>query len=194
MKDEIIDGRLVDIPYRTSPPILFVYEQTANLIAGTYDFPDGSKNTFTPSRPILANSLYIFNTLDFAADIAEIDYQSARNAAPQFSMYVQSDAGGPALREPIPLVKYFTVMPYILNILGTEMLGQAYPGSAAVSPTQNFFNNRLMGSIVGNLTQVPALQGKTSITLTLVFTAQEITDRNFLQDFNDRSEVGSRPR
>jgi len=195
MEDNIIEGRLSDIPYRTSPPLLFVYTETANLIAGAYLWPLGGKAAFTPSRPINANSLYLFNTMDFACDVDQADYQSAVSTALSFSMYVQSDAGGPALREPVPLVKYFNTLPYILNILGSELLGEAYQNASGVSPAQGFTFNRLMGDINGTITQTPALIGKASITATMVFTVQEITDRNFISDFVDRSEsarVGKR--
>jgi hypothetical protein len=189
MHDDLIEGRLNDIPYRTSPPLLFVYTNTASLIAGKYTYDVGIKTAFTPSRPINPNSLYIFKTMDFAADVAVEDYLGAITTALNFSMYVQSDAGGPALREPIPLVKYLQTIPYVLNILGTEMLGQAYPGNAAVTPTQGFEYNRLLGAIGGVLTQTAPLLGKGTLTLTVVFSVQEITDRNFISDFVARSEA-----
>ncbi len=189
MQDNIIEGRLGDIPYRTSPPILFVYSELASLDAGAYNWPVGQKAVFTPSRPINANSLYLFNCMDFACDIDQADYQSAISSVMTFSMYLQSDAGSPALREPIPLVKYYNTIPYILNILGTELLGEAYQNSSAVSPAQGYTFNRLMGDISGTLTQTPVLLGKTSITATVVFSAQEITDKNFIKDFVDRSEA-----
>lgn len=189
MEDNVIEGRLNDIPYRTSPPLLFVYTETANLIAGVYLWPLGGKAAFTPSRPINANSLYIFRTMDFACDVDQADFQSSVSSALSFSMYLQSDAGGPALREPVPLVKYFNTLPYVLNILGTELLGEAYQNASGVSPAQGFTFNRLMGDINGTITQTPALIGKASITATIVFTAQEITDRNFISDFVARSEA-----
>lgn len=190
MNDDIIEGRLNDIPYRTSPPLLFVYTESAPLLSGAYTWTAGTKFAFTPSRPINANSLYLFKTLDFACDVDQSDYQSAIATALSFSMYLQSDGGSPALREPIPLVKYFNTLPYILNILGSELLGEAYQNASGVSPSQNFTFNRLMGDISGSLTQTQALIGKTNIAATLVFTAQEITDRNFIKDFVDRSEAG----
>lgn len=189
MHDNLIEGRLDDIPYRTSPPLLFVYSNTAALIAGKYTYDVGVKAAFTPSRPINPNSLYIFKTMDFAADVGAEDYLGAITTALNFSMYVQSDAGGPALREPIPLVKYLTTIPYVLNILGTELLGDAYPGNAAVAQTQGFSYNRLLGAIGGVLTQTAPLLGKTTLTLTVVFSVQEITDRNFIADFVARSEA-----
>jgi len=189
MQDTIIEGRLNDIPYRTSPPILFVYTETATLAAGAYTWPLGGKSAFTPSRPINANSLYLFQTMDFAVDVDQADYQSAVSTALSFSMYIQSDAGSPALREPIPLVKYFNVLPYILNILGTELLGEAYQNSSGVSPAQGFTFNRLMGDVNGIVTQTAALIGKASLTATIVFSVQEITDKNFIKDFVDRSEA-----
>lgn len=188
MEDNVIEGRLNDIPYRTSPPLLFVYTESAALVAGSYNWPLGGKATFTPSRPITANSLYLFKTLDFACDVDQADFQSAITTALSFSMYLQSDGGSPALREPVPLVKYYNTLPYILNILGSELLGEAYQNSSGVSPAQNFSFNRLMGDINGALLQTPALIGKGSITATIVLTAQEISDRNFISDFVDRSE------
>lgn len=189
MEDTIIEGRLNDIPYRTSPPLLFVYTEAASLAAGGYSWPLGGKAAFTPSRPLNANSLYLFKTVDFACDVDQADYQSAISTALSFSMYIQSDAGGPALREPIPLVKYFNTLPYILNILGTELLGEAYQNDSGTSPAQGFTFNRLMGDVNGVITQTPALLGKASITATLVFSVQEISDRNFIKDFVDRSEA-----
>jgi hypothetical protein len=189
MQDDLIEGRLNDIPYRTSPPLLFVYSEKVTLAAGAYDWPLGQKAVFTPSRPINANSLYIFNTLDFACDIDEGDYQSALLSPMSFSMYLQSDGGSPALREPVPLVKYFNNLRYILNILGSELLGEAYQNSSGVTPSQGFSFNRLMGDVNGTLTQTPALIGKASVTATIVFTVQEVTDRNFIKDFVDRSEA-----
>ena len=189
MQDNIIEGRLDDIPYRTSPPLLFVYTEAAILSAGAYDWPVGGKSAFTPTRPINANSLYIFKTMDFACDIDQADYQSAIATQMNFSMYLQSDAGSPALREPVPLVKYYNTIPYLLNILGTELLGDAYQNSSGMTPAQGFSFNRLLGDINGNLTQTPTLLGKASITATIVFSVQEITDKNFIKDFVDRSEA-----
>ncbi len=181
------EGRLIDIPYRTSPPLLFVFQQTANLQAGAYDFPAGMKVPFSPERPIRANSLYLFQTMDFAMDIDQNDYLAADTEAFTFSMYVQSDAGGAALREPVPLVKYLDRTPYILSILGAEMMGSAYPGMTpgSAAPTINY--NRLQGSILGNLVQTPALAGKTSVTATMLFSVQEITDETFISEFVKRA-------
>lgn len=187
MNDDIIEGRLIDIPYRTSPPVLFVYQQTASILAGQYTFPAGARIPFTPSRPINANSLYIFNTLDFACDLDQNDYMGAIVSALSFSVYLQSDMG-PTLREPIPMVKYFNSLPYILNILGNELLGEAYQNSSGVSPNQGFTFNRLMGNMIGVLNQTAPIIGKISVTSTVVFTATEITDKNFIADFKARAD------
>lgn len=189
------EGRLIDIPYRTSPPLLFVYQQTAQLQAGAYTFPAGGKSPFTPERPIRPNSLYLFQTMDFAMDVEQNDFVAAPgSSAFRFSMYIQSDAGGPALREPVPLVKYLDKTPYILSILGSEMLGSAYPGmtTGSAAPTVNY--NRLQGNVVGTLTQTAALIGKTSLTATMLFSVQEVTDDTFIAEFNARaSRVRARP-
>lgn len=178
-----MSGKLIDIPYWTSPPLVFTYRETAALMAGEYTFLIGTKAVFTPSRPIRANALYMFRTFDFAVDMAEIDYLGAIDTLPQFSMFMQSDSAAPALREPIPLAKYFDLLPYPLSILGTELLEQAYPGQNAVTPTQGYSYNRLLGSVEGVLNQTPALIGKASVTATIVLTAQEIVDEHFISDF-----------
>ncbi len=185
-----IQGRLADIPYHNSPPVLFVYTQAANIVAGVYNFPAGAKAPFTPSRPINPNHLYLFNTLDFACDVDENDYMGAYTAALSLSVYVQSDAGAPAFREPIPLVKYYKTLPYTLGILGVEMLGQAYQNNSGISPAQGFSYNRLQGNIVGAIAQTAPLLGKASITATCVFTVTEVSDVDFIADYIARSTGG----
>lgn len=178
-----MSGRLEDIPYWTSPPLIFTYRQTEALAAGSYTFLAATKAVFTPSRPIRANALYLFKTLDFAFDVAEFDYLGAFTTLPQFSMFLQSDAAAPALREPIPLSKYFDTIPYLLNILGEELLEQAYPGQNAVTPTQGFNFNRLLGNVAGVVAQTAALMGKASLTATIVLTVQEVVDEHFISEF-----------
>jgi hypothetical protein len=178
-----MSGTLGAIPYWTSPPLVFTYRETAALAAGAYTFLAGTKAVFTPTRPIRANALYLFKTFDFSFDIAEIDYMGAIATLPLFSMFLQSDSAAPALREPIPLSKYFQTLPYVLNILGEELLEQAYPGSAAVTPTQGYTFNRLLGSVEGIVNQTAALIGKATLTATIVFTVQEIVDEHFISDF-----------
>lgn len=178
-----MSGRLADIPYWTSPPLIFTYRQEAALQLGVYTFLASAKAVFTPSRPIRANALYVFKTLDFAFDIAEIDYMGAYTTLPQFSMFLQSDSAAPALREPVPLSKYFVTLPYVLNILGEELLEQAYPGQNAVTPTQGYNFNRLLGNVEGVIAQTAALMGKASLTATIVLTVQEVVDESFIAGF-----------
>lgn len=177
-----MSGRLDDIPYWTSPPLIFTYRETAPVAAGAYTFLAGTKAVFTPSRPIRANALYVFKTLDFSFDIDQSDYMGAYTTLPLFSMYLQSDSAAPALREPIPLSKYFDTIPYVLNILGAELLEQAYPGQTAIT-TQEVSYNRLLGSVEGVVAQTAALLGKASLTATIVFTVQEVVDEHFISEF-----------
>jgi hypothetical protein len=181
-----MSGRLIDIPYWTSPPLVFTYRETALLgavVPGEYTFVTALKAAFTPSRPIRPNALYAFDTFDFSMDVAEIDYQGAISVLPEFSMFLQSDSAGPTLREPIPLAKYFQTLPYRLHILGSELLEAAYPGQNAVTPTQGYSFNRLLGSVGGTLTQTAALSGKASVTAIIVFTVQEVVDEDFVSSF-----------
>jgi hypothetical protein len=186
-----MSGNRQDIPFASSPPVLFVYQQTVNIAAGMYSFLSTTKSAFTPNRPIMPNALYLFDTLDFAMDVAEIDYQGAIITLPQFSMYMQSDAVAPSFREPIPLVKYFNNLRYRLTLMGTELLtSDSQPGHTGTTTAQGFTFNRLIGNVTGVVGQTPALLGKVSMTATLALTAQEIVDDSFIAEF--RSQAGQR--
>lgn len=183
-----MEGRLSDIPYLTSPPLLFTFQQTAAVAAGTYTFA-GDKAAFTPSRPIQPNILYMFETLDFSMDIAPADYFSAISTQPQFSMYLQSDASSPSLREPLILAKYFDTVPYRLAVMGSELLG------VSNRPTlQGFQSNRLLGNVSGVMNQTSSLLGKMSLTAILVFSVQEVGDHDFIADFKQRAGSTKRGR
>lgn len=175
-----MQGRLIDIPYYTSPPLLFTFRQSATVAAGSYTFLQTALTPFTPSRPIQPNVLYMFETMTFAFDIDENDYFGAIATLPQFSMYLQSDASAPNLREPVVLSKYFSKLPYKLAIIGSELLGQS-----SDTALQGFINNRLLGNITGVLTQTPALLGKATVTAIMIFTVQEVGDNDFITDFKD---------
>lgn len=182
-----MEGRLIDIPYLTSPPLLFTFRQTANVAAGSYTFPQATTIAFTPSRPIQPNILYMFDSVTFAFDIDENDYFGAITTQPQFSMYLQSDAAAPSLREPLQLAKYLPALPYRLAVMGSELLG-----ASDDTALQGFQSNRLLGNVTGILSQTPALLGKMSITAILIFSVQEISDNKFVEDFKKRSQGQSK--
>lgn len=187
------NGRLIDIPYHTSPPLLFTFKQTAvsgAVVVGQYNFTTVpvTKIAFTPSRPINGNVLYSFQTVTFAMDIDQSEYQDAIQVQPEFSMYLQSDATGPALREPIVLAKYLEIVPYRLHILGSDLLNAAYPGQSGFSAAaQGYSFNRLLGTVNGILNQTPSLIGRNSITAVLIFSVQEIVDDEFIRAFKGES-------
>lgn len=178
------EGRLIDIPYAKSPPVLFTYRVTALLAAGQYDFGGVTtpvqRTPFTPERPLLPNSLYLFDSLSFSMDVDQNDFQSAIAVLPTFAAYNQADAGAAALRESIALDKYFENYRYRLSVLGSQT-------SQAANTDGRF--NKLFGSVTGVVNQTPALVGKTSLTAIIKFTAQEITDKGFIRAF---VEMGSR--
>lgn len=182
-------GDRENLPYWTSPPLLFTYQNTVNVQAGSFTFAGTTKAAFTPSRPLLPNALYLFHTLDFACDADQGDYQGAIATQPQFSMYVQSQASAPALREPIVLPKFYNTIPYRLSILGDKLLTDSYPLSSASPQPQGFTYNRLLGAISGVITLTNALLGKTSLTMTLIFSVQEVVDVNFINEFKARAGV-----
>jgi len=178
-----------NVPYLDGVPLLFTYRQSATVAAGTYNFTGTMVRTpFTPSRPIRSNVLYLLDTMSFAMDIAEEDYHGAVATLPEFSMYVQSE-NTPALREPLVLSRYFEVMPYLLPILGKELLQEAYPGAAAAPTAQGFQNNRLLGLVTGILNQTASLVGKVTITAIVQFTAHEVSS-DFIVKKNSRLPAG----
>lgn len=188
-----MEGRLIDIPYDTSPPIIFTFRQTANVAGGVYDFnPTGVvKTAFNPNRPINKGFLYIFRTISFAMDIAENDYQGAILDQPAFAAYVQSEAGAPAFRESIVLAKYFDNLPYTLSVMGGQVPGITYPGSAGgATGAAAQAINRLLGNVSGSITQTGALLGKMSVTAIIMLTAQEIVDSAYIDCFK-RQQKGT---
>lgn len=182
-----MEGRLIDIPYLTSPPLLFTFRQSAAVVAGSYTFPQTTTIAFNPSRPIQPNILYMFDTVTFAFDIDENDYFGAISVQPQFSMYLQSDSNAPTLREPLQLAKYFPALPYRLAVMGSELLG-----ASDNTALQGFQSNRLLGNVTGTLLQTPALLGKVSVTAILIFTVQEISDNRYIEEFKMRAEGQSK--
>lgn len=148
------------LPLTTSPPVLFQYQQTAELVGGQYEFVL-SRNPFTPDRDLKASATYYFRTLTVSADVAEEHYASAILEIPKLSIYLKSGAGGPLFRDAVRIGKYLNNLPY------------EYAEDPAVDP------NRLQGAISGRLNQIPSLIGKTSITLTVILAAQEIMDDGF---------------
>ncbi len=187
-------GRIGDIPYASSPPILFTFRQTANLSAGFYDFGGVTggitKIPFNPDRPILPNVLYFFNTITFAMDIEQNDYEAAIVNLPQFSAYVQADSAGPALREPIVLPQYLLNVPYPLSFIGAATVNRNYPGAVApaIAPSDST-TNRFLGAVTGKLSATASLEGKTSITAIITLSAVEIKDNAYIEGFRNQAKI-----
>jgi len=158
--------RIEDLPYFDSPPVQFVYEETANIVLGNYIWTAGA-SALTPARPILDNALYYFRDITLSADISELDFEANIVTNPQFQMFRISDANAPLFREAITMVKFYERLPYRLVWV---------PGRAS---------DVLNADFTGQLVQGPALVGKTSITLKAIVTAQEIVDDNFIKAVRD---------
>jgi hypothetical protein len=156
--------RAEDLPYWTSPPIQFVYESTATLSVGAYDWNDPS-TPLTPNRPIQNNALYFFRSITLAADVEQLDYTANIATTPQFFMFKESDGDAVLFREPISMVSFFQNFDY-------RFWWQSHRS-----------NDVLKAAFVGSLVQGPALIGKTSITLKAIISAQEVVDENFINKF-----------
>lgn len=172
--------RLEDLPYSESPPVQFVYEETANVFLGNYIWTNGA-SPLTPNRPILDNALYYFREITLGADIERLDFESNTVVTPDFQMFRASDGNAPLFREAITMVSFYEKMTYRLVWS---------PGRAG---------DVLQADFTGQLVQGVNLVGKASVTLKAVITAQEITDENFIKAFRsikypnvtDRSVIDS---
>lgn len=162
--------RIEDLPYWGSPPIQFVYEQTAALVLGQYVF-NGVAAPLAIARPLLVNAIYYFRNITLTADIAEDDFTASilsTPQTPQFQLYKASDNGVQLFREPIRMTSFFQQFDYRL----------------AWQTQQS--NDVLTGSFFGTLNQTAGLIGKTEITLKAVIAAQEIIDDKFTRLFRDQ--------
>lgn len=156
--------RAEDLPYWGSPPIQYVYESTAILSAGFYTWDD-EPSVLAPDRPVRPNVLYFFRNISMASDIEELDFTSAIVTTPQFNTHLVSDAKAPLFREPLLMNKYFDQFDY----------------RSWWSSQQE--DDQLLGTWRGTLRQIPALVGKSSITLKAIITAQEVSDEYFVNQF-----------
>lgn len=154
------------VPLLTSPPILFQFSQTASLIAGSYEFV-GTRRPLTPNKPLRASATYWFRTITASADVGPSDYAGAISILPVFQLYTMQAAGGPFLNDAVQLGKYLDNLPF------------DYAYQPVTSP--NFFS----GTVTGKLDQTATLLGKPSITITVIFAAQEIMSDGFNQSLKD---------
>lgn len=177
-------GRLIDIPYAKSLPVLFTYRVTAPLALGQYDFGGVTtpvrRTPFLPERPLLPNALYLFDSLSFSMDVDQNDYQAAIDVMPSFAVYNQADAGAVALREAVSLDKYFENYRYRLSLLGSLSTQESNAGGRF---------NKLYGSVSGVVNQTANLVGKASLTAIIKFTAMEVADKAFIRAFVEMGRV-----
>lgn len=169
--------RIEDLPYVSSPPVQFVYESTAVLAAGVYAWAD-NPSPLTPTRPLQKNAIYFIRKVTLAADVSELDFESAIVTTPQFFTFLKSDAESLLFREPIQMVKFFD---------GFEFRQAFFVKQAVVDPLSGFAagtsGDRILAAFRGVLLQTAALLGKADITLKAIMSAQEIVDQNFVNLF-----------
>jgi len=159
--------RIEDLPYYFSPPLQFVFTQSATLTAGTYPFT-AARAVITNEKDIQDNTIFFIKALSFSADIPVTDYQQALKLAagtvdiPRFSAFLEGDGNSPLFKDPIDLHDYFNDQEF----------------KQVVHPKQ--FPNRFTGFFRGTLQQTAALAGITEVNLTVQMWVQEITDDNFI--------------
>jgi len=159
--------RIEDLPYYTSPPIEFIYRQTASFTAGVYPWVSGPA-AMIPNRPIMPNTIYYFRSLTLTADIEEQVFTANIVAVPQFQTYLKSRAGSPLFREAIYMGNFTQNFDYRLAWKTQQDADQ------------------LFASWNGTLGQNADLVGVGSITLTAVISAQEIVDDEFIALFKQK--------
>jgi hypothetical protein len=165
--------RAEDLPYWTSPPIQFVYESTAALAVGVYDWND-QPSALTPNRPILNNALYFFRSITLTADVEQLDYTSNIATSPAFYMFKESDSDAVMFREPILMNTFYQNFDY-------RFWWQSHRA-----------NDVLKAAFVGTLVQGAGLIGKTSITLKAIISAQEVVDEGFVNAFKMKYPTGGK--
>lgn len=169
MNDQYLVPRLEDLPYNSSPAIQFFYKKTVTLAAGVYTWSVTTPEVLSVLRPLIANSVYYFRSITVVADIDEGDYLSSLVTVPVFQMYLKSTGKQILFREPLVLGKYFQNFDYRLTWF-----------------TQRE-DDELYCSINGVLTQTANLIGKTSITISVILSAQEIVDSAYIARFTQKS-------
>ena len=164
---------IYDLPYWTAPPLQFVFKQSAILTPGADYIWPLHKEFFTPDIHLVEGALYYFRTVTFDADIAEDDYQAATVIEPVFHLYLQSESLTPQLKNPIALPGYFHNLTYESFYQPSITFGDDF-----MAPTNHF-----LATFEGTLQQTANLIGKDAVTLTLIITAQEITDEGYIDSF-----------
>ena len=157
-------ARREDIPYIQSPPVQFIYSSTAALSLGSFTWKD-PLTAFNPEREILTNALYYFRSITMTADISEFDYTSNVTTPLEFKAYLKGDAKTPLYRQGFRMEKFFDQFDY-------PFFWRRH--------TQN---DILYGTLQGAVVQGASLIGKTSITVKVIISAQEITHEGFVKDF-----------
>ena len=159
--------RIEDLPYYHSKPVEFIYQSTAPLIGGVYTWADGP-TPLAALRPLQSNTLYYFRTVTMTANISQDDYTACINVLPGFQMFLKSQANQILFREPLYMGMYLQNFDYRFCFISSVE------------------NDQLNASFTGSLAQNTNLVGIPSITLTVVISAQEVTDDSFISYFTQK--------
>lgn len=192
------------IPYLKTEPLHAVFRSKARvgqIAAGFYDFalllnagqptPNGT-NRANPRVDLDPANLYILDYFTFSADIAEEDYTAAiiddsapagtDAGLPRFHLYVDSEVGGPILKQPLPLPQFYKEATYPkwreYSKEASDDIDATSIVLSGIKPT-----NQFRGAFEARLEQIGALIGKQIITLTLTLGMLEVRDENFIRDY-----------
>jgi hypothetical protein len=166
-------GRVEDLPYISSPPAQFVYQSTCEVghysdgtvgIAGNFIWND-TASAMTPARPLGENSLYFIRKLTMTADVNQNHFPQSIVTAPKFYLYKESNLAAPILREPVIMPCFLENFDYRFAFFTSDP------------------DDQLLGALSGQLEMIADLTGKKFITITVVISAQEVIDENFISQF-----------
>lgn len=200
------------IPYLKTEPFHVVFRSKANLgqiTPGYYDWSVGvnplqptpnGRVVSSPRADLDPANLYVIENFTFSADIAEEDYSGAiidTTAAPdvvpgipRFHLYVQSESGGPILKQPIPLPQYYQEASFPKWREYSKESSEFSSGFSATPGQQvgvGFMGlkntNQFVGAFEARLAQSVALLGKGTITLIMSMGVLEVRDENFIKEY-----------
>lgn len=170
--------QLDEMPYRHSPKLEWVGQTSVAPAVGSFTFPGTVAIQFTPLIQLKSRALYFLDEIDFSANTSEIDFDGAVTSNPK--LVLEESSGG------IPVLRYPFEMPSFLD--GAPIKQYFYPQAEP-----NYLQFRFSGVVA----QTMALAGLTSLKVTIIIRAYEITQplaiEAILRGFEDMPKPPAAP-
>ena len=151
-----------------SEPNALVFRVSAELLDSKYTWLNTNKVAALPQVDIDETDLWFINAFQFSADVDELEFQTAIDAAgdqiPVFRLYQDASNKTPILQQQLVLANFYERVPYRKFIRPRAVAGKR--GQKAI--------NQLRGSFQGVLQHLPTLIGKTEINLIFTLFIQDV--------------------